>query len=162
MVRQWGRVGKDHLGKASKLYGEKAGTKHSKTGLISGYAKLPNEEKYLYIAPWIYNCNCDTEVFNTWLERIFIPQIKLIKKTYQGKPVTLIMDNVAYHKSQKTQDILDKNQVYLKFQPPYSPDLNPIEPSWDTTKNDIRNTINSSSAFQQKLCDSLNRRSWRC
>lgn len=72
------------------------------------------------------------------------------------------MDNVAYHKSQKTQDILDKNQVYLKFQPAYSPDLNPIEPSWDTTKNDIRNIINTSPTFHQKLCNSLNKRSWCC
>jgi transposase len=77
----------------------------------------------LYIAPWIYNCNCNTEVFNIWLEKVFIPEIKLIKKTYPGKPITLIMDNVAYHKSEKTQNILEKNEINLKFQPTYSPDL---------------------------------------
>jgi len=41
LVRESGRIGKNILGKSQKLYGEKTGTKHKKTGLISGYKKLP-------------------------------------------------------------------------------------------------------------------------
>lgn len=119
MVRKKGRIGKNNEGKSQKLFGEKTGKKHKKTGLISGYAKLPNTKKYAYIAPWIYNCNCDTEVFNIWLEKILIPEIKLIKKAFSGRSITLIMDNVAYHKSEKTRNILAKNGINLKFQPPY-------------------------------------------
>lgn len=162
MVREKGRIGKDENGKSQKLYGQKTGTKHTKTGLISGYAKLPNKDKYLYIAPWVYDCNCDTIVFNTWLEKIFIPEIKLIKQAYPGKEITLILDNVAYHKSQETKDILKENGINLEFQPPYSPDLNKIEPSWTHTKNEIRNTQTSSITFQEKLFNSLNCRSWYC
>ena len=159
LVREKGRIGKNNLGKAQKLYGQKTGKKHKKTGLISGYAKLPNAKKYCYIAPWIYDCNCDTVVFNTWLQNILIPEINLIKKAFPGNPITLIMDNVAYHKSQKTRDILEKNKINLKFQPPYSPDLNPIEHSWTHTKNDIRNDCKN-LFFYDKLCSSLNTKSW--
>ena len=70
LLRERGRIGKDKNGHAQRLYGEKTGTKHRKTGLIAGYAKLPDKDQYLYIAPMVYNCNCDTVVFNTWLEKI--------------------------------------------------------------------------------------------
>lgn len=99
MIREKGRIGKDSLGKSQKLYGDKTGTKHAKTGLIGGYTKLPDKEQYLYIAPWVYDCNCDTIVFNTWLENIFISEAKLLQKTYPNNPIALILDNVPYHKS---------------------------------------------------------------
>ena len=76
------------------------------TGIVSGYVKLPYTEKYQYISPWIFNCNCDTLVFHTW-----------ILKTL-----------------------------------PYLPDLNPIEHSWDTTKNEVRNNQNKEVCFVDKLC----------
>ena len=69
------------------------------------------------------------------------------------------MDNVPYHKSQRTRDILKQNNINLKFQPPYSPDLNPIEHSWTHTKNDIKSN-NDNLSFYDKLCNSLNSRSW--
>lgn len=159
-MRESGRIGQDKNGKSGKIYGEKTGTKHTKISLISGYAKLPDQQKYLYISPWICNCNCDTDVFNTWLEKVFILEAKLLQITYPNNPITLIMDNVPYHKSQKTREILEQNNINLKFQPAYSPDLNPIEPSWDTTKNDVRNYSSKSLSFYDKLCTSLNLRSW--
>jgi transposase len=159
-VRQYGRVGKDKDGKAQKLYANKTATKHKKTGSFAGYTKLPNKDNYLYIAPWVYNCNCDTVVFNTWLKKVFIPDVKLLQVQYPNNPITLIMDNVRYHKSKETKDLLEQHNVNLLFQPPYSPDLNPIEPSWDTTKNEIRNQSYTITTFQDKLFKSLNKRSW--
>jgi len=146
--------------KSQKLYGEKTATKHNRTGIISGYAKLPNTESYRYIAPWIYNDNCDTELFNTWLKQILIPEVKTLQKIYPNNPITFIMDNVAYHKSQETKDICIENNINLKFQPPYSPDLNPIEPSWDTTKNNIRSQLYTEISFQEKLFNSILNRTW--
>jgi transposase len=144
------------------LYGHKTATKHNKTGLISGYTKLPDKENYLYIAPWIYTDTCDTLLFNTWLKQILIPEVKYLQKVYPNHPITLIMDNVRYHKSEETKEILEQNNINLKFQPPYSPDLNPIEPSWNTTKNEIRNQIHTILKFEDKLCISLVKRSWCC
>jgi len=72
------------------------------------------------------------------------------------------MDNVAYHKSKVTKEVLEQNNINLKFQPPYSPDLNPIEPSWNTTKNEIRNQSYTEITFIEKLDNSLNQRSYYC
>jgi DDE superfamily endonuclease len=140
------------------LYAHKTATKHAKTGLISGYAKLPDKDSYKYIAPWIYTDTCDTLLFNTWLECVFIPEIKLLQIEYPNNPVTLIMDNVSYHKSEDTKKLCKENRINLKFQPPYSPDLNPIEPSWNTTKNEIRNLTHTNLSFEDRLCHSLTKR----
>jgi len=76
---------------------------------------------------------------------------------------------VSYHKSKETKELLKEAGVSLKFQPAYSPDLNPIEPSWDTTKNDIRGLsgqersegrCNERISFLDKLCSILNFRTW--
>lgn len=158
--------------------------------MIAGYAKLPTQttipkpipnkdlnqkttqtpgqtttqkttqSNYKYIAPWVYDGTCDTIVFNTWLTEILIPQVKLLKIAYPQNPVALVLDNVAYHKSQETLDLCNNNGIYLVFQSAYSPDLDPIEPSWDTTKNDIRSQSYLPMTFQDKLFNSLNKRSW--
>jgi transposase len=170
LVREFGRIQDDcnkltpvrQKPKAQKLYGFTTGIKHNKTGVISGYTKMPDEKKYKYIAPWIYTDTCDTLLFNTWLKEILIPEVKLIQITYPYKRINLVLDNVAYHKSQQTREILTSNNINLVFQPPYSPDLNPIEPSWDTLKNNIRSKSYNKELFRDKLCESLVGRSWSC
>jgi len=144
------------------LYGETIATRHAKTGIVSGYAKLPDNDKYLYIAPWIFNCNCDTIVFNTWIEQILIPEVVNLQGIYPEHNMILILDNVSYHKSEKTRKLLERANIILRFQPAYSPGLNPIEPSWDTTKNQIRNRQqkDNQDTFLTKLCNSLKSRSW--
>jgi DDE superfamily endonuclease len=148
--------------KSQKLYDKRTAIKHNKTGIISGYAKLPNQENYQYIAPWIYKETCDTIVFNIWLREVFIPEIQELRKIYKSSLIALVLDNVPYHKSKQTQDTCNQNGIYLLFQPPYSPDLNPIEKSWNTTKNYIRSQSYSELNFQDKLFATLNERSWCC
>jgi hypothetical protein len=155
LVKQYGRSEK-----GERVYGETTATRHSQTGIVSGYARLPDKDSYLYIAPWIYDCNCDTIVFNTWVQKILIPELKIMQKIYPEYTPILILDNVRYHKSKQTEEILNKEGIILKFQPPYSPDLNPIEPSWDTTKNEVRNQ--NEDTFLNKLCNSLRIRAWSC
>ena len=159
LVREYGRI-QDKDNKAQRLYGDKTGTKHKKTGVISGYSRLPDKEKYQYIAPMVFSCNCDTEVFNTWITKRLLPTIKLIRQQHPNRSINLVMDNVSYHKSELTKKILIKNNINLVFQPAYSPDLNPIEPSWDTTKNDIRSQSYNQTNFEDKLCTALNSRTW--
>jgi transposase len=146
--------------KGQRLLGYKTGTKHKKTGIISGYTKLPSKDKYQYIAPFFYNHNCDTLLFNFWLEDILIPEIQLLQNHFPNNPISLVLDNVAYHKSDKTMVLCKENKINLVFQSPYSPDLNPIEHSWNTTKNEIRKYSLSKITFQQKLTNSLLSRTW--
>lgn len=159
LVREQGRI-QDKDGKAQKLLGQKTATRHNKTGLIAGYVKLPDQQCYKYIATLIFDGTCDTDTFNFWINDFLLPDVARLRITYPDKTINLVMDNVPYHKSELTKDILAQNNINLIFQPPYSPDLNPIEPSWTHTKNDIRTQSYTTSTFQEKLCNSLNSRSW--
>ena len=53
---------------------------------------------------------------------------------YLGPRSVLILDNAAIHKSAWLQELYKQHGVLLKFLPPYSPDYNPIE----ATFNDIK------------------------
>ena len=51
------------------------------------------------------------------------------------KHSVVVMDNAAFHKTQKTKDLIQKNGHTLEYLPPYSPDLNPIEHKWAHAKS---------------------------
>ena len=78
----------------------------------------------------IVEANIDTAVFNTWIEKIFIPDLP--------ENSVVVMDNAAFHKSQKTRVFLEINAHQIEFLPPYSPDLNPIEQKWAQAKAIIK------------------------
>ena len=44
------------------------------------------------------------------------------------------MDNLSAHKSQKVEELINSCHTELRFLPPYSPDLNPIEKMWSKVK----------------------------
>ena len=75
----------------------------------------------------IIEANVDTDVFNTWLEKIFIPDLP--------QNSVVVMDNAAFHKSERTNQILGEHGHNIEFLPPYSPDLNPIECKWAQAKS---------------------------
>ena len=51
---------------------------------------------------------------------------------------TVILDNLATHKVQRVEQILQARDVALRYLPPYSPDLNPIEPAFSKLKAHLR------------------------
>ena len=53
--------------------------------------------------------------------------LKEFVKEYPGKKVVLIMDQAAWHKSKSLQKF---ENIHIKFLPPYSPQLNPVEKLW--------------------------------
>lgn len=59
LIREFGRI-QDIDGKSQRLFGETVGTKHTKTSIIAGYCKLPNSNKYQYIAPKTFKENCNS------------------------------------------------------------------------------------------------------
>ena len=104
--RGWGKKGKP-------LRAKKNGKYYQRTNIIAGL-NLNNP-----IAPMVFNGNCNTKLFESWVEQF------LIKELSPGQVV--IMDNAAFHKSQKTKELIESVGCTLIFLPPYSPDLNPIE-----------------------------------
>lgn len=104
-------------------------TKGKKYGRISAIAAWLSEKKEM-IAPYVFDGYTDTKRFNGWLERCLLPELKT------GQIV--IMDNAAFHKSKLTKELIESVGCTLMFQPPYSPDLNPIEKQWAVLKKKFK------------------------
>lgn len=110
---------------------DKKGHSTEKLNIIAG---LLNNK---LIAPLTYRYSTDTLLFNTWLEQCLIPVLPI-------KSV-IIMDNASFHKSDKTQQIIEQYGHRLLFLPAYSPDLNPIEQYWAIIKAKIKKSISAYS-----------------
>jgi len=85
----------------------------------------------------------DTCAFNLWLEHCLLPELK--------PDQVIILDNATFHKSLKTQQLIASAHCHLLFLPPYSPDLNKIEPQWANLKQGVRANHNSDLTLHQKL-----------
>jgi len=113
--------------KGQRLYDNKSGNrKNKRITVISAYS---NQTKQL-IAPMYFEGNTDTEIFNQWIEEFLIPELKPNQ--------TVILDNAAFHKSQKTMELVESVECRLLYLPPYSPDFNPIEQKWSYVKNTVK------------------------
>ena len=55
----------------------------------------------------------------------------------------IFVDNASYHKSRKVDDELAKYNggIVLKYFPPYTPELNPVEVQWRGIKKGTANTL---------------------
>lgn len=113
--------------KGSIVYGSISGRRYRRESFVAGKV----ESKI--IAPFCYQGTCNTDLFNLWVERFLVPELK------PGQVV--IMDNATFHKSQKTKDLITSAKCELLFLPPYSPDLNPIEKFWANLKGKIRENL---------------------
>jgi transposase len=81
-------------------------------------------------APFLIEGPVDAEVFTAYLEHVLCPQLRA------GD--TLILDNLATHKIQTVAQLLATRGVGVRYLPPYSPDLNPIELAFAKLKAHLR------------------------
>ena len=81
-------------------------------------------------APFLIEGPVDAEVFTAYLEQVLCPQLR------EGD--TLILDNLSTHKIQNVRQLLSARGVGLRYLPPYSPDLNPIEQAFAKLKAHLR------------------------
>ena len=70
------------------------------------------------------------EIFEVYARKILCPTLK------SGDIV--IMDNLSAHKRQAAIDLIESTGAKVRFLPPYSPDLNPIEKMWSKIKQFLR------------------------
>ena len=50
----------------------------------------------------------------------------------------LVLDNASIHRGGQIQELVEAAGCSLLYLPPYSPDLNPIEPAWSFVKHRVR------------------------
>ena len=81
-------------------------------------------------APWIVNGPMNRQIFEIYVETQLAPTLS------PGDVV--ILDNVAFHKSQRAETLIRQRGAWLLFLPPYSPDLNPIEMAYSKLKTLLR------------------------
>ena len=74
----------------------------------------------------------DTEVFRAYVRKVLIPTLRA------GDIV--VMDNLTPHKNEETLALIEEVGACVRFLPPYSPDLNPIEKMWSKVKQALRSS----------------------
>jgi transposase len=81
-------------------------------------------------APMMIRGAINGEIFLAYVEQCLVPTLK------RGDVV--VMDNVPAHKVDGVQDAIEAVGASLRYLPPYSPDLNPIELSYSAFKTFLR------------------------
>lgn len=69
------------------------------------------------------------DVFAAYVANVLVPTLK--------KGDVVVLDNVGAHKSVAAHDAIKSVGARVIFQPPYSPDLNPIEECWSKFKHEV-------------------------
>lgn len=72
----------------------------------------------------------DGDIFLAYLEQVLCPRLR------PGQVV--VMDNLSAHKVAGVRQQIEATGARLLYLPPYSPDLNPIEPAWSKLKQLLR------------------------
>ncbi|CAM3493670.1 transposase [Xenorhabdus nematophila ATCC 19061] len=70
--------------------------------------------------------NINADIFHAWMTQDLLPK--------RSDGVVIVMDNAPFHKRHDTIQAIANHGCQLAWLPPYSPDLNPIEPKWAETK----------------------------
>lgn len=70
------------------------------------------------------------DVFLAYVEQVLVPELK------EGDIV--VMDRLGAHKLARVKELIEGVGAQLRFLPPYSPDLNPIELFWAWLKEHLR------------------------
>lgn len=93
--------------------------------------KLPLQRIRQYSYVYAAVCPATGDLFslimpysNTGCMQIFMEEFARHRR---GKPTLMIMDQAAWHKS---ESLTRNRSILVKFQPPYSPELNPVEHLW--------------------------------
>ena len=74
----------------------------------------------------LFDCTVNANVFHGWVDQVLLAALPANS--------VIVMDNATFHKRQDTHDLLERHGHRILWLPPYSPDLNPIEPMWAWVK----------------------------
>lgn len=72
----------------------------------------------------------DSACFETYVRDCLVPTLR------PGDIV--VMDNLACHKAAEVERLIRSAEAVVRYLPPYSPDLNPIEPMFSKLKEHLR------------------------
>lgn len=82
------------------------------------------------VAPMVLDGPVTGESFAEYVRLALVPELR------PGDIV--VMDNLPAHKGAAVEEAIERAGCRLAYLPPYSPDLNPIEPMWSKVKSAVR------------------------
>lgn len=95
------------------------------------------------LAPMTFSDYCNSIVVETWFSQVLVPTLR----PHQ----LVILDNASFHRKNKLQELLEPLGCRLLPLPPYSPDLNRIEPLWNQIKALIKHHPDPKHSFRDKV-----------
>ena len=96
-------------------------------------------------APLIYDGTTDSVLFEFWFETMLLKVLPI------GS--VIVLDNASFHRKNRLSELAAQAGCIVKFLPPYSPDLNPIEKYWAWLKHTLRAFLPMHSSFLSALLD---------
>ena len=94
--------------------------------------------------------SANADRFVAWVRKRLLPKLR------RGDVV--ILDNARAHKDPRFVAAVEARGARVEFLPPYSPDLNPIEPGWALTKKHIRRVAPRDRVTLRKVAHAGRRR----
>ena len=83
-----------------------------------------------FLAPCVLDGPMNGTAFRAWTEQMLVPKL--------GQGDIVIMDNLPAHKVAGIREAIEARGAELRYLPPYSPDLNPIEQAFAKLKALLR------------------------
>ena len=78
----------------------------------------------------VFDRPINATLFEDWVEKCLVPTLS------QGDVV--VMDNLSSHKGPRVEQLIKAAGAELRYLPPYSPDMNPIEKAYSKLKAYLR------------------------
>jgi transposase len=72
----------------------------------------------------------DSDIFRAYVQEALVPTL--------NRGDIVVMDNLQPHKASGVREMIEAAGASLRYLPPYSPDLNPIENMWSKVKQHLR------------------------
>ena len=121
MARRYGRAPRGQRLRASVPHG------HWKTTTFVAGLRLTG-----ITAPFVLDGAINRNAFETYVARVLLPELR------PGDVV--VMDNLSSHKGPRVREMIEAVGASLRYLPPYSPDMNPIENAFAKLKALLRKT----------------------
>jgi transposase len=90
------------------------------------------------VAQKAYDKPMNAAMFEEWVEKCLAPAL--------SKGDVVVMDNLSSHTGPRVEELIKAAGATLKYLPPYSPDLNPIEKAFSQLKAFLRKIAERSVA----------------
>ena len=100
-----------------------------------------------FVAPLTVDGPINGQLFLAWVQQQLVPTLLV------GDVV--IMDNLSSHKVAGVREAIESAGAELRYLPPYSPDLNPIELAFSKLKKLLRDGAQSTVDILWELCGTI-------